>query len=160
MDVCRNREQYPNAESDARVTVMRIDAPIYFANVEYIKDFIRNGHQKVRIQDSTHHVRLRNVMHITNGSASHCEVILKTTGISAPHKCNHYLQLYAEGVHAGTFLTDVSDSCLLNMLFDLMMCSKTALAWSVLAMPASSDQGPSAALMAEPLRAAGARSRR
>ena len=45
--LCRNREQYPNAEPDDRVTVMRIDAPIYFANVEYIKDFIRKGHQKV-----------------------------------------------------------------------------------------------------------------
>ena len=44
---CRNQEQYPLAEADARVTVMRIDAPIYFANVEYIKDFIRKGHRKV-----------------------------------------------------------------------------------------------------------------
>lgn len=44
----RNKDQYPNAEVDNRVTVMRIDAPIYFANVEYILDFVRSGHLKVR----------------------------------------------------------------------------------------------------------------
>ncbi|KAK9868037.1 hypothetical protein WJX84_007497 [Apatococcus fuscideae] len=49
--VYRNMAQYPNAEADKRVTVMRIDAPIYFANVEYIKDYVKMGHQKEQDPD-------------------------------------------------------------------------------------------------------------
>ncbi|KAK9834603.1 hypothetical protein WJX74_005548 [Apatococcus lobatus] len=49
--IYRNKDQYPNAEVDDRVTVMRIDAPIYFANVEYILDFVRSGHQKEQDPD-------------------------------------------------------------------------------------------------------------
>lgn len=36
--VYRNIEQYPEAYIYTGIVVVRIDAPIYFANVSYIKD--------------------------------------------------------------------------------------------------------------------------
>ena len=37
----RNAKQYPEAESVPGVLIFRVDAPIYFANVEFVKDKLR-----------------------------------------------------------------------------------------------------------------------
>ena len=39
--VYRSVQQYPEAETHEGIVIMRIDAPIYFANVDYIKDKLR-----------------------------------------------------------------------------------------------------------------------
>eukprot|EP00898_Chlorokybus_atmophyticus_P004215 jgi/Chlat1/4795/Chrsp31S04827 len=39
--VYRNVRQYPEAKSPEGMVILRIDAPIYFANVHYLKDYIR-----------------------------------------------------------------------------------------------------------------------
>ncbi|BAT06987.1 Os09g0240500, partial [Oryza sativa Japonica Group] len=39
--VYRNRLQYPEAYTYNGIVVVRIDAPIYFANISYIKDRLR-----------------------------------------------------------------------------------------------------------------------
>lgn len=36
--VYRNTEQYPEAYTYNGIVIVRIDAPIYFANISYIKD--------------------------------------------------------------------------------------------------------------------------
>ena len=38
----RNTAQYPSARTEDGLVVLRVDAPIYFANVQHIKDHIRS----------------------------------------------------------------------------------------------------------------------
>jgi MFS superfamily sulfate permease-like transporter len=47
----RNLKQYPEAEPVAGMAVVRIDAPMYFANVQYIKERLRKHEARSRVRD-------------------------------------------------------------------------------------------------------------
>jgi MFS superfamily sulfate permease-like transporter len=38
---CRNIRQYPEASQEAGLLLVRLDAPLYFANVQYVRDRLR-----------------------------------------------------------------------------------------------------------------------
>ena len=38
---CRNIRQYPEAAEEAGLLLVRLDAPLYFANVQYVRDRLR-----------------------------------------------------------------------------------------------------------------------
>jgi MFS superfamily sulfate permease-like transporter len=38
---CRNIRQYPEAGEEAGLLLVRLDAPLYFANVQYVRDRLR-----------------------------------------------------------------------------------------------------------------------
>ena len=60
-NVYRSIHQYPEAETHEGIVVMRIDAPIYFANVDYIKDKLREF--EAMSTASHHQGRLGGVVH-------------------------------------------------------------------------------------------------
>ena len=38
---CRNIRQYPEAAEESGLLLVRLDAPLYFANVQYVRDRLR-----------------------------------------------------------------------------------------------------------------------
>ena len=53
-DVYRNIKMYANAKAPDGMLLLRIDAPIFFANVEAIKDFVRSRVARSKRQSGTY----------------------------------------------------------------------------------------------------------
>jgi sulfate transporter 4 len=49
---CRNIRQYPEAAEESGLLLVRLDAPLYFANVQYVRDRLRK--YELRSQVSSH----------------------------------------------------------------------------------------------------------
>ena len=49
---CRNIWQYPEATEEAGLLLVRLDAPLYFASVQYVRDRLRK--YELRSQVSSH----------------------------------------------------------------------------------------------------------
>jgi MFS superfamily sulfate permease-like transporter len=45
----RNLRQYPEASEEAGLLLVRLDAPLYFANVQYVRDRLRKYEQRSQV---------------------------------------------------------------------------------------------------------------
>ena len=61
-DVYRNIKMYENAKAPAGMLLLRIDAPIFFANVETIKDFVRSRVAKSKREDTDSMIHIQYVI--------------------------------------------------------------------------------------------------
>ena len=52
--VFRNLRQYPEACEEAGLLLVRLDAPLYFANMQYVRDRLRKYEQRSQVHCSSH----------------------------------------------------------------------------------------------------------